>query len=54
MSEKCELCNGTGRIYTDMGFGYTVQPCPNCNKAFRKHMDSLTRMPDKAREKAAQ
>lgn len=32
---KCELCNGTGRIYTETGWGVEIAPCPNCNKAVR-------------------
>lgn len=43
MSEKCDICGGTGRVYTDLGFGVTVEPCPKCNKAYRRHMDELTR-----------
>lgn len=41
-NNKCELCHGTGRIYTDLGFGYTVQPCPNCNQAYRRKMNAIT------------
>ncbi|GAX05418.1 hypothetical protein IWT25_00722 [Secundilactobacillus pentosiphilus] len=31
----CELCNGSGRIYNDLGYGVEIVPCPNCNKALR-------------------
>ncbi|WP_260159544.1 hypothetical protein [Lentilactobacillus hilgardii] len=42
MSNKCKLCGGTGRVYVDLGFGYTVGPCPQCNAAYRKRMEELT------------
>jgi DnaJ-class molecular chaperone len=54
MSEKCDVCGGTGRVYTDLGFGVTVEPCPKCNKAYRRHMDELTKEPEEPRKKAAQ
>lgn len=32
---KCELCDGSGRIYTDNGWGLVIEPCPNCNEAYK-------------------
>ncbi|MEE8825173.1 MAG: hypothetical protein SOH70_04015 [Lentilactobacillus sunkii] len=39
MSEKCKLCGGTGRVYVDLAFGYTVEACPNCNQKYRRRME---------------
>lgn len=35
---KCKLCGGRGVIWveqSDIG-GYMVEPCPQCNKAYRE------------------
>jgi hypothetical protein len=34
---KCKLCDGRGVIWVaqpDIG-GYMIEPCPQCNKAYR-------------------
>lgn len=32
----CELCKGTGRVYVESPIGVQINPCPKCNKAYRK------------------
>ena len=51
---KCGLCNGSGRIYEDLGYGVQVAPCPNCNKALKAQrkaeFEKAIKTPDWVRE----
>ncbi|HBF73745.1 MAG TPA: hypothetical protein DDW71_00595 [Lactobacillus sp.] len=45
---KCELCNGSGRIYVETSWGVEVAPCPNCNEVVRANKQEAFELAAKA------